>query len=170
MLPQFEEPVDVGDTRAELLTFLNSVVRMMRATPYGPAMQGLASRIATDPELTGTSVSVYRTMPARDQSTIGAYRQQMVVERLFTGMLNAAAIGLYPLLRYMGFTEVFCLGMDMSMLGTMEYAAPYTEKQHRLLNLDYSTLPRPPRLVSVDSGSDAQFTLISGRSGRLLAE
>jgi len=34
-------------------------------------------------------VTVYHTMPARDQTTVGAYRQQMVVERLFTGMLNA---------------------------------------------------------------------------------
>lgn len=42
------------------------------------------------------------------------------------GFLNSAAIVLYPLLRYMGFQEVYFLGMDMSMLGTMEYAAPYT--------------------------------------------
>jgi hypothetical protein len=66
----------------------------------------------------------------------------------FKGMLNAAAIGLYPLLRYMGFTEVYCLGMDMSMLGTMEYAAPYTFKSmlhfrwffartNRVFNSDY---------------------------------
>jgi len=48
--------------------------------------------------------------------------------RTFKGMLNAAAISLYPLLHYMGFEEVDCLGMDMSMLGSMEYAAPYTFK------------------------------------------
>jgi hypothetical protein len=46
----------------------------------------------------------------------------------FKHLLNSAAIGLFPLLRYMGFREVYCLGMDMSMLGTMEYAAPYTFK------------------------------------------
>lgn len=50
-LPRFDEPVDVGDTRKELLTFVNSVVTMLAATPYGPAMQGLMSQIATDPEL-----------------------------------------------------------------------------------------------------------------------
>jgi AcrR family transcriptional regulator len=50
-LPQFDDPVDVGDTRKELLTFVNSVVKMLAATPYGPAMQGLVSQIATDPEL-----------------------------------------------------------------------------------------------------------------------
>jgi AcrR family transcriptional regulator len=50
-LPRFDEPVDVGDTRKELLTFVNSVVKMLAATPYGPAMQGLVSPIATDPAL-----------------------------------------------------------------------------------------------------------------------
>src|SRR5205085_4381946 len=34
-----------------------------------------------------------------------------------------------------------------------EYAAPYTEARDGFLNLDYSTLPKPPRLVSVDTGS-----------------
>jgi AcrR family transcriptional regulator len=51
MLPRFEDPVDVGDTRKELLTFVNSVVKMFASSPYGPAMQGLVSEIATDPEL-----------------------------------------------------------------------------------------------------------------------
>jgi len=51
MLPRLDEPVDVGDTRKELLTFVNSVVKMLAATPYGPAMQGLVSPIATDPDL-----------------------------------------------------------------------------------------------------------------------
>src|SRR5689334_54055 len=51
MLPRFDEPVDVGDTRKELLTFVNSVVTMLAARPYGPAMQGLVSQIATDPQL-----------------------------------------------------------------------------------------------------------------------
>ena len=51
MLPRFDEPVDVGDTRRELLTFVNQVVRMLAAAPFGPAMQGLVSQIATDPEL-----------------------------------------------------------------------------------------------------------------------
>lgn len=44
----------------------------------------------------------------------------------FSGQLNSAAIAVYPLLHYMGFCEVYCLGMDMSMLGSMEYAAPFT--------------------------------------------
>jgi AcrR family transcriptional regulator len=51
MLPQFDDPVDVGDTRKELLTFVNSVVKMLATPPYGPAMQGLVSQIATDADL-----------------------------------------------------------------------------------------------------------------------
>lgn len=41
---------------------------------------------------------------------------------------NSAAIALYPLLHYLGFRSVYFLGMDMSMLGSMEYGAPYTFK------------------------------------------
>ena len=51
MLPQFDDPADTGDTRSELLTFINSVIRMLGSTPMGPAMQGLVSQIATDPHL-----------------------------------------------------------------------------------------------------------------------
>ena len=66
MLPRFEKPVDVGDTRKELLTFINQVVRMQASAPFGPAMQGLVSQIATDPEL----ARVYRdqvVQPRMDQ-------------------------------------------------------------------------------------------------------
>ena len=51
MLPGFDVPVDVGDTRKELLTFINSVVKQLGSSPFGPAMQGLVSEIATDPDL-----------------------------------------------------------------------------------------------------------------------
>src|SRR5258705_4945757 len=44
--------------------------------------------VITDPETTVTHVGVYGRMPARDQTTVGAYRQQMV-ERLFSSMLSA---------------------------------------------------------------------------------
>ena len=43
--------------------------------------------MSTDPEATATIVNVASTMPERDQTTIGAYRQSLV-ERLFSGMLN----------------------------------------------------------------------------------
>jgi len=51
MLPGFDEPVDVGDTREELLTFVNSVIKQLGAPLFGSAMQGLVSEIATDPDL-----------------------------------------------------------------------------------------------------------------------
>ena len=51
MLPGFDDPVDVGDTRKELLTFVMSVIKQLGSSPFGPAMQGLVSEIATDPTL-----------------------------------------------------------------------------------------------------------------------
>jgi AcrR family transcriptional regulator len=66
MLPGFADPVDVGDTRKELLTFVNSVVKIWSTRPYGRAMQGLVSEIATQPEL----AREYRdrvVSPRRDQ-------------------------------------------------------------------------------------------------------
>ena len=56
MVPRLDDPVDVGDTRKELLTFTNSVVNLLAAQPYGHAMEALVSEIATRPEL----ASVYR--------------------------------------------------------------------------------------------------------------
>ncbi|MDA1166443.1 MAG: hypothetical protein O3B13_25385 [Planctomycetota bacterium] len=53
-------------------------------------------------------------------------RDDVVLVRCVNAFLNSAAIAMYPLLRYMGFREVYFLGMDMSMLGSLEYAAPYT--------------------------------------------
>jgi len=66
MLPRFANPVDVGDTRKELITFVDSVTKLWAAPPYGPAMQGLISQIATEPEL----ARVYREQvvePRREQ-------------------------------------------------------------------------------------------------------
>jgi len=51
MLPPLDNSVDVGDTRKELLTFVDSVVKVLATPPDGPAMQGLVSRIATDADL-----------------------------------------------------------------------------------------------------------------------
>lgn len=42
--------------------------------------------------------------------------------------LNSAAIVLYPILHFMGFRDIYFLGMDMTMLGTLEYSAPYIFK------------------------------------------
>jgi AcrR family transcriptional regulator len=66
LLPRFADPVDVGDTRKELVTFVHSVVTSFSAVPDGAAMQGLASEIATNPQLS----EVYRrevVEPRREQ-------------------------------------------------------------------------------------------------------
>jgi AcrR family transcriptional regulator len=66
MLPRFTNPVDVGDTRKELATFIGSVVKQLSTAPSGPSMQGLVSEIATNPELS----RVYREQvvePRREQ-------------------------------------------------------------------------------------------------------
>src|SRR4029453_17995436 len=66
MLPRFANPIDVGDTRKELITFVDSVTKLWASPPYGPAMQGLISEIATEPEL----ARVYREQvvePRREQ-------------------------------------------------------------------------------------------------------
>ncbi|MEO8482843.1 MAG: insulinase family protein [Acidobacteriota bacterium] len=43
--------------------------------------------VASDPELTSTQVNVYNVIPAREETTIGDYRRQ-IVEGLFAGMLS----------------------------------------------------------------------------------
>jgi len=47
VLPTFDDPIDVGDTRKELITFVTSALRTLGSKPYGPAMQGLVSVVAT---------------------------------------------------------------------------------------------------------------------------
>jgi zinc protease len=53
-----------------------------------PDHPGTRYTVATDSEATATTVSVTSTMAARDQTTIGAYRQQ-TVERVFSGLLSS---------------------------------------------------------------------------------
>jgi zinc protease len=53
-----------------------------------PDQPGTVYAVITDPEATATRIDVIGKMAARPQSTIGAYRQQMV-ERLFGAMLSA---------------------------------------------------------------------------------
>ncbi len=53
-----------------------------------PDHPGTRFAIATDPEATATTVSVSSTMAARDQTTLGSYRQQ-TIERAFAGLLSA---------------------------------------------------------------------------------
>ena len=53
-----------------------------------PDHPGTRYTVATDPEATATTIGVHSTMAARDQTTIGSYRQ-MTVERIFSGLLSA---------------------------------------------------------------------------------
>lgn len=46
-----------------------------------------------------------------------------------------------------------------------EYAAPFSEARHQLLNLDYSTLPGPPRLVNVDQATSPDRLNFAPRVG-----
>jgi zinc protease len=53
-----------------------------------PDHPGTRYAIASDPETTATIVGVTSLMAARDQTTLGAYRQQ-TIERVFSGLLSS---------------------------------------------------------------------------------
>jgi zinc protease len=53
-----------------------------------PDHPGTRYAIASDPEATNTIVGVTSLMAARDQTTLGAYRQQ-TIERVFSGLLSS---------------------------------------------------------------------------------
>ena len=55
--------------------------------------------------------------------------------------------------------------LTVTLGGRYEYAAPYTEARDRLLNLDYSTLPAPPRLIPVRTGSRPDRNNFAPRAG-----
>jgi outer membrane receptor protein involved in Fe transport len=46
-----------------------------------------------------------------------------------------------------------------------DYASPYSEARNNLLNLDYSTLPNPPRLVRVGSAGNPNYRDFAPRVG-----
>ncbi|HLD82408.1 MAG TPA: hypothetical protein VI976_00465 [Candidatus Omnitrophota bacterium] len=47
------------------------------------------------------------------------------------GHLNSGAIALFPLEAYMGFKKIYFIGMDMSMLGSLEYSSLNTFRSSR---------------------------------------
>jgi zinc protease len=56
---------------------------------YGiPDTPGTLYSVATDAEMTSTTVGVINKLPLRDHATVGGYRQD-AVQRLYTGMFNA---------------------------------------------------------------------------------
>jgi zinc protease len=94
--PELMAVVAVGDfdkaaietlVKTHFETIPKSPATKLRPTYNVPEQPGTLYAIATDKEASGTSVAVYSKMPARDQTTIGAYRQG-IVERLFAGMLS----------------------------------------------------------------------------------
>jgi hypothetical protein len=75
-------------------------------------------------------VYAYDMEEAREPFSAAAYYdvredEGRVVLRDFS-FSNSSAIALFPLLKYLGFRTVYLVGMDMSMLGSMEYASLYT--------------------------------------------
>jgi hypothetical protein len=80
---------------------------------------------------TGFPNKVYKYTHSKDQTNdINKYLNPKVVKGRLTlsnmGFVNSAAISMYPILEYMGFKKVILVGMDMSMLGSMEFSAPFT--------------------------------------------
>jgi len=55
---------------------------------------------------------------------------------------NSAAIALYPLLKFMGFSRVYFMGSDMTMLGSMEHAAPFTFRSMNHFRVFYNRARR----------------------------
>jgi AcrR family transcriptional regulator len=66
ILFNFAEPVDVGDTRKELLRFVDGSIKSLGSKLYGRTMQGLASEIASDPQL-GRVYQEHVVEPRRQQ-------------------------------------------------------------------------------------------------------
>ena len=94
--PDLMAVVAVGDfdpaaVEAGIVSHFGKLPASITAKPvpdYGvPNQPGTRFSIVTDKEMTATTVGVFGRMPARDQSTVGAYRQQMV-ERLFGALLS----------------------------------------------------------------------------------
>ena len=67
----------------------------MRPVPTVPPHQTPEVTIATDPEATSTSVSVYVQRPAGVRGTVGAWRDQLI-EDVAAGILNQRLYELTP--------------------------------------------------------------------------
>ena len=95
--PDLMAVVAVGDfdkstIEAEIKSHFGSIPARLAPKPRLPSpvpdQPGTQYAVLTDPEATTTSIGLFNKAAARDQSTVGAYRQQMV-EQLFSGMLSA---------------------------------------------------------------------------------
>jgi zinc protease len=84
----FDKAAVEAQIRSRFASIPTAVSRKPRPDYAVPEQPGTTYSVVTDPEVTQTTISVFAKMAGRDQSTVGAYRQQMV-ERLFSGMLSA---------------------------------------------------------------------------------
>lgn len=82
---------DRADMEARIKAQFSGIAAPATARPRTahtvPDHPGTLYVVATDREARATTVGLISKTPARDQRTVGVYRQQMV-ERLFAGMLN----------------------------------------------------------------------------------
>ncbi|HEX2091910.1 MAG TPA: insulinase family protein [Longimicrobiaceae bacterium] len=94
--PELMAVVAVGDFDPERVARLirerfgaipASPVTRLRPTFTVPEHRETEFAIATDPEATGSSVSIYHRFAPREPGTVGAYRES-IVESLFVGMLS----------------------------------------------------------------------------------
>jgi len=120
---RWRQGVQLKDSPYECLAALPSaklIVNRELMEKYSPDFSYLNERYFFDqsPEHEPFDIDRYYTVIEKDGNVIVRGNE----------FYNSAAIALYPLLRYMGFRTAYFLGMDMSMLGTMEYAAPFTFK------------------------------------------
>ena len=73
ILPSFDDPVNVGDTRKELITFVNSALRTLGSKPYGPRHAGPRlrgrHRPGTRPRLPGNTSSTHAGSRCRPSSS-----------------------------------------------------------------------------------------------------
>ena len=84
----FDKPAIEAQIRSHFGSIPAASSPKLRTTFAVPDQPGTVYSVITDPEATGTRLDVISKMAARPQSTVGAYRQQMV-EGLFGGMLSA---------------------------------------------------------------------------------
>lgn len=80
MVRQVVAVPELGDTRAELIAFVNGAVTVLGSTPMGRVMQGLVSDLATDAELAGAfqeQVVAVRLAEVRRLLEIGVARGQV---------------------------------------------------------------------------------------------
>jgi predicted Zn-dependent peptidase len=145
--PELMAVVAVGDfDKAAIETLIKNHFETIPKSPatklrpaYNvPEQPGTLYAIATDKEASGTSVAVYSKMPAREQTTVGAYRQG-IVERLFAGMLSTR------------FSEM-AQKPDAPFLGAGAGRGQFVR------SLEVSTLSAGVKEDGVERGLDALFT------------